>query len=100
MSTWQPATNLAKAVYAAGFLYDPRKDIIYSRSDACQRKVGFTWSYDVASPYLRMIIDCETFYFIYGGKAWLIELWKGQYGLETGAEIGVYRDDLVDRLCR
>jgi hypothetical protein len=23
-------------------------------------------------------------------KTWMIELWKGQYGLETGCEIGVY----------
>jgi hypothetical protein len=41
-----------------------------------------------------MIIDCEIFYFSYGGRPWMIELWKGQYGLETGAEIGVYRDDV------
>ena len=37
-----------------------------------------------------MIIDCEPICFMYGGKNWMIELWKGQYGLETGGEIGVY----------
>jgi hypothetical protein len=52
--------------------------------------VGFKWAYDVACPALAMIIDCEPIYFSDAGKDWMIELWKGQYGLETGAEIGVY----------
>jgi hypothetical protein len=87
---WAPHTATAHAVFKAGFSYDPQQDIIYSKMDAWQYQVGFTWSYDVASPHLRMILDCEPFYFTYGGKKWMIELWKGQYGLETGAEIGVY----------
>ena len=37
-----------------------------------------------------MIVDCEPIYFKYGGKLWLIELWKGQYDLNTGCEVGVY----------
>jgi hypothetical protein len=98
MATWEPTSTLAKAVVAAGFRYDPVQDIIYSKHDAWQRQVGFTWAYDVASAPLHMIIDCETFYFWYGNKPWLIELWKGQYGLETGAEIGVYFDNLGGEL--
>jgi len=79
-------------VAAAGFFYDPGQDIIYSRMDAWQRAVGFNWGYDVAAPAMHMIIDCETIYFPANGKMWLIELWKGQYGLETGCEIGVYNN--------
>jgi hypothetical protein len=81
-------------VVAAGFLYDPVQDIIYSKLDAWQRKLGYTWAYDVGAAGVGMIIDCEPFYFQYAGKQWMIELWKGQYGLETGAEIGVYRDEI------
>jgi hypothetical protein len=95
---WEPASSLAKVVVAAGFRYDPGQDIIYSKIDAWQRQAGFCWAYDVASAPLHMIIDCETFYFWYDSKPWLIELWKGQYGLETGAEIGVYRDDITPAL--
>lgn len=91
MSTWEAQSNLAKSVKAAGFLYDQAQDIIYSKHDAWQRGLGYCWGYDVASSGIRMIIDCETIYFDYNGSAWMIELWKGQYGLETGAEIGVYR---------
>jgi hypothetical protein len=39
---------------------------------------------------MNAIIDCEPIFFDYAGKTWMIELWKGQYGLETGCEIGVY----------
>jgi hypothetical protein len=92
---WEPTSSLAKAVVAAGFRYDPGQDIIYSKIDAWQRQAGFCWGYDMASAPLHMIIDCETFYFWYDSKPWLIELWKGQYGLETGAEIGVYRDEIT-----
>ena len=87
---WQPTTPLAHAVFEAGFEYDGKRDIIYSRLYPLQRHTGFCWAYDCLSPAMLMIIDCEPFYFGYDGKLWMIELWKGQYGIETGAEIGVY----------
>jgi hypothetical protein len=87
---WTPTSELAHAVYVAGFAYDPDQDIIYSRMDALQRNFGYAFGYDVAAPAMSAIIDCEPIFFDYGGKHWMIELWKGQYGLETGCEIGVY----------
>ena len=90
LPAWYPKTATAAAVAAAGFWYDPSQDIIYSQMNAWQRHVGYTWAYDVAIPAGSMIIDCEPIYFTGFGKHWMIELWKGQYGLETGAEIGVY----------
>jgi hypothetical protein len=39
---------------------------------------------------LCMIIDCEPIRFEYEGKKWLIEFWKGQYGMTTGCEVGIY----------
>jgi hypothetical protein len=90
MSDWHPRSSLATLVFDVGFEYVPEKDIIVSRHKAWQRTVGFTWAYDVACPALQMIIDCEPVYFTYANKHWMIELWKGQYGLETGGEIGVY----------
>jgi Domain of unknown function (DUF4474) len=88
--SWTPTSVLAQAVYAAGFLYDPDQDIIYSRMDALQRNFGYAFGYDAAALAMNAVIDCEPIFFDYGGKHWMIELWKGQYGLETGCEIGVY----------
>lgn len=87
---WTPQSLLALAVVAAGFWYDPRQDIIYSRMYPLQRDFGYAYGYDAAALGMNGIIDCEPIFFDYAGKTWMIELWKGQYGLETGCEIGVY----------
>lgn len=73
-----------------GFAYDGRQNIFYSRLDSWQRKYGYGRIYDEAAAPLNMILDCEPIYFEYGGKKWMIEFWKGQYGICTGAEVGVY----------
>jgi len=81
---------LANAVDAAWFLYDPRHDIIYSKISPLRRIFGYAYGYDAAALAMTAIIDCEPIFFDYAEKHWMIELWKGQYGLETGCEIGVY----------
>lgn len=73
-----------------GFAYDGRQDIFYSRTDSWQRKYGYGRIYDEAAPSLNMIIDCEPIYFEYDEKKWMIEFWKGQYGITTGGEVGIY----------
>jgi len=90
MEPWAPRSLLAQAVVAAGFWYDPGQDIIFSRIDPLQRMFGYAYGYDAAALAMDSIIDCEPIFFDYAGKHWMIELWKGQYGLETGCEIGVY----------
>lgn len=90
-SSWKPTSQLANIVVAAGFLYDPEEDIIYSKLHPFQRAGGYCPLYDNAAPIvLSTIIDCEPVYFSYNDKEWMIEFWKGQYGMETGAEIGIY----------
>lgn len=96
MSQWQPSSAFANAVHVAGFDYDPAQDIIYSRMDALQRSFGYAYGYDKAALLMSAAIDCEPIFFDYGGKTWMIELWKGQYILETGCEIGVYNRDVND----
>ena len=82
--------KLNELIAAFGFAYDGRQDIFYSRTDSWQRKFGYGKIYDEAAAPLNMIIDCEPIYFDYDGKHWLIEFWKGQYGICTGAEVGIY----------
>lgn len=79
-----------KAIYKAGYAYDPEQDIYYSTLNPWQRKFGYCRLYDEAMPALSMIVDCEPIYFKYNNKRWMIEMWKGQYGLCTGCEVGVY----------
>lgn len=87
---------LNEAIENAGYSYDPDQEIFYSNMDPWQRKMGYCRLYDEASAPLNMIIDCEPIYFEYGGKRWLIEFWKGQYGMTSGGEIGVYTTEESD----
>lgn len=73
-----------------GFAYEPYQDIFYSLLNPWQRELGYCRLYDEASATMSMIIDCEPIYFKYNGKKWLIEFWKGQYGMTTGGEVGIY----------
>ena len=73
-----------------GFAYYPKQDIFYSIMDGWQRDCGYCELYDEGAAAFSMIIDCEPIRFEYGGRKWLIEFWKGQYGMTTGCEIGVY----------
>lgn len=78
-----------------GYMYDPCQDIFMARQDATQKVFGYTTFYDLSAPYFNMVFDYETIYFDYAGRTWLIEMWKGQYGINTGCELGVYYADKV-----
>lgn len=78
-----------------GYWYDSDQDIFSSRTDAWQKTFGYGQFYDNMAPFFNMIFDCQPVYFDYGGKTWLIEFWKGQYGINTGSEAGVYHCDTI-----
>ena len=59
-----------------------------------QRTWGFTEVYDFFSPIIWLFYDTQRLYFDYDFKQWMIQLWKGQYGITSGAEIGVYNRPL------
>lgn len=82
-----------KELYPSGFAYDSEKDIFYSLKDAWQRNYGYRDSYDEMASYFNMIIDREPIKFDYKDRHWMIEMWKGQYGLAAGGEVGIYVSD-------
>lgn len=73
-----------------GFLYDPVRDIFVSKRDAWQRQEGYEELFDRLAVNFNMVLDAFPVYFDYRDKTWLIEFWKGQYGINTGAEAGIY----------
>jgi len=82
--------SLNKDLKPYGFAYDMYEDIFYSLMDGWQRDLGYCRLYDETCASLSLIIDCEPIHFEYNGIKWLIEFWKGQYGMTTGGEIGIY----------
>jgi hypothetical protein len=81
-----------------GFAYDLKQDIIVSKNNSWQRNFGYTNIYDLKAPYFHMVMDSEPIYFDYNHKHYRIEFWKGQYGITTGAEVGVYVRDFNSTL--
>lgn len=88
--------DLDETIAAAGYAYDKEQDIFYSILDPWQRTMGYCRLYDEAAAPFGMIVDCDTVYFEYKDKRWLIEFWKGQYDLTTGCEVGVYNTPRAD----
>lgn len=88
--------SVEEIIEASGYEYDYRQDIYYSTINPWQRNFGYCRLYDESAAPLSMIIDCEPIYFEYDNKKWLIEFWKGQYGLALGCEIGVYVSEVQD----
>lgn len=86
---------LNELIHPFGFSYDDLQDTFTSTIDAWQREFGYHALFDRMAPRFNMVFDCEPIYFDYDGRTWLIELWKGQYGINAGAEIGIYYADRI-----
>lgn len=84
---------LSDLVRPAGFAYDPWQDVFVSRVDAWQREYDYCAFFDRSAPFFQMVFDYEPVYFDYKGRTWLIEFWKGQYGINIGCEAGIYHAD-------
>jgi len=93
MDICQKICLLNELVEPFGYSYLQNQDIMTSQINAWQREFGYCALYDNAAVHFNMVFDCEPVYFDYQNRTWLIEFWKGQYGINTGAEIGIYQAD-------
>lgn len=93
MTAMEKCVLLNSLIKPFGYCYDEIQDIISSHKDAWQRKAGYTSLFDRYAPFWGMVFDYLPVYFPYQDRTWLIEFWKGQYGINTGGEIGVYCAD-------
>jgi len=95
MTATEKYTQLSTLLSPFGYCYDHSRDIISSLNDSWQRRFGYTAFFDKAAPLFHMVFDALPIYFDYQERTWLIEFWKGQYGINTGGEIGVYYTDEI-----
>ncbi len=101
MSVHEKLCRLNELIHPFGFEYLLSQDIFTSCFGAWQRDFGYCSTYDSHADLFNMVLDCEPVYFDYEGCTWLLELWKGQYGINIGAEIGIYKtDSLIPKIYR
>lgn len=80
------------------YQYSYIDDYYYTNDkEAWQYNFGFGKIYDFVSPYILLEYDYIRVFFTYEDKDWMLQMWKGQYGLIFyGGEIGIYNRDHVD----
>lgn len=86
----EPLKTVGEVILAAGFRYDKNQQIFYSEEKSWQRNFGFTPLYDAAAAFTGMYYDTMRLKFNYDNMDWMIQIWKGRYGITTGGEMGVY----------
>ena len=82
--------DLQQALTDAGYAYDEKQQVYYSKLNPWQRHFGFGDIYDDAAAYANMRYTTFKADFEYDGLLWRLQWWKGQYGILEGAEMGVY----------
>ncbi len=80
------------------YQYSYIDDYYYTNDkDAWQYNFGFGKIYDIASPFILLEYDYIRVFFTYEDKDWVLQMWKGQYGLIFyGGEVGIYNRPHVD----
>ncbi len=84
--------NLLEKRQILSYQYSYVDDYYYTNDkEAWQYNFGFGKIYDIASPYILLEYDYIRVFFTYGDKDWMLQMWKGQYGMIFyGGEIGIY----------
>ena len=84
--------NLLEGQQILSYQYSYVDDYYYTNDkEAWQYDFGFGKIYDFAAPYLLLEYDYIRVFFPYEIKDWMLQMWKGQYGLLFfGGEIGIY----------
>ncbi len=79
-------------VFGIGHNFNFYEMTIYSVVDCWMRNYGFCLFYDVAANLLPANFTYITrrFKFSYDGLDWMIQMWKGNYFIANGGEVGLY----------
>ncbi len=90
--------DLLEGQQILSYQYSYIDDYYYTNDkEAWQYNFGFGKIYDFVSPYILLEYDYIRVFFTYEGKDWMLQMWKGQYGMVFyGGEIGIYNRPHVD----
>ena len=76
------------------YSYSEAGNYFYTDDDPWQRNFGFNRLYDIGAVFTVMYLDTFHVYYNHNGYDWMVQFWKGQYGLLfLGGEIGLYYKD-------
>lgn len=78
-----------------GFNFNLEEMTMYATVGCWMRNFGFCLFYDVSASTMPYFFNYNTrrFKFDYDGREWMIQIWKGNYVITNGAEVGLYSRD-------
>ena len=79
-------------IVGIGFNYDLSELLVYATVDCWMRDFGFCLFYDILANSMPVFFNYVTrrFKFDYDGLEWMIQIWKGNYVITNGGEVGIY----------
>lgn len=78
-----------------GYYLDLNNNLVYTGIDVWQRNMGFNIFYDIFCYLTPFFFHYTTqrVKFVYQGKDWMFQMWKGRYAIANGGELGIYTRD-------
>lgn len=74
-----------------GFNFDYEELLVYTMVNVWMRDFGFTVLYDLFSYTTPLFFyNTRRIKFDYDGLEWMVQIWKGNYLVSNGAEVGIY----------
>lgn len=79
-------------IIGSGFNFSLSDMVLYATVDCWMRNFGFCVLYDVLANAIPFVYNYDTkrFHFEYDGLSWMIQIWKGNYFVANGGEVGIY----------
>ena len=81
-------------ILGLGYEFNYAECLLYTQVNVWMRNFGFCYFYDFfcyTTPFF--IYNTRRIKFDYAGREWMIQIWKGNYLISNGAEVGIYNRD-------
>lgn len=79
------------SILGIGFEFSYAELLLYAQTNVWMRDFGFTFLYDLfcyTTPFF--FYNTRRIKFDYDGLEWMVQIWKGNYLISNGAEVGIY----------
>lgn len=82
-------------IVGIGFNFNLSEMLVYATINCWMRDFGFCYLYDVIANSMPVFFKYDTrrFKFEYNDMEYMIQIWKGNYTISNGGEVGVYCRD-------
>ena len=82
-------------MFGSGYNFNINDMVVYTTVDCWMRNFGFCMMYDILANMMPISYSYVTrrFTFEYDGLEWMIQIWKGNYFISNGGEVGIYSRD-------